>query len=86
MSPHLASFRERIQVNSELLSEESFVNNLQVLQQLCVEHKIPATEFELTFLMAALHFKQSNCEAVVLEVRPAQILHLFSHFMAYLSF
>jgi len=62
------------------------VNNLQVLQQLCVEHKIPATEFELTFLMAALHFKQTNCEAVVLEVGPARFLHSLSHFMAYTEF
>eukprot|EP01032_Pedospumella_encystans_P014808 gene14808-16980_t len=68
VSPHLASFRERIQVNSELLPEESFVSNLQTLLGACAEHKIPATEFELTFLMAALHFKQTNCEAVVLEV------------------
>ena len=68
VSPHLASFRERIQVNSELLPEESFVSYLQTLLGACAEHKIPATEFELTFLMAALHFKQTNCEAVVLEV------------------
>lgn len=68
VSPHLASFRERIQVDSELLPEESFVDNLQTLLRLCREHDIPATEFELTFLMAALHFKQTNCEAVVLEV------------------
>eukprot|EP00428_Durinskia_dybowskii_P079355 CAMPEP_0170450310 /NCGR_PEP_ID=MMETSP0117_2-20130122/51703_1 /TAXON_ID=400756 /ORGANISM="Durinskia baltica, Strain CSIRO CS-38" /LENGTH=547 /DNA_ID=CAMNT_0010711597 /DNA_START=123 /DNA_END=1763 /DNA_ORIENTATION=+ len=68
VSPHLASFRERIQVDSELLPEESFVRNLKTLLDLCTEHNIAATEFELTFLMAALHFQQSNCEAVVLEV------------------
>ena len=44
------------------------MNNFQTLMKLCSDNKISATEFELTFLMAALHFKQSNCEAVVLEV------------------
>jgi hypothetical protein len=69
VSPHLASYRERIQVDAELLPEESFVRNLQTLTSLCAQHDIPATEFELTFLMAALHFQQTQCEAVVLEVR-----------------
>lgn len=68
VSPHLASFRERIQVNSELLPEHSFVDNFHNLTALCQEQAIAVTEFELTFLMAALYFKQANCDAVVLEV------------------
>ena len=75
----MASFRERIQVDSELLPEESFVNNFQTLMKLCSDNKISATEFELTFLMAALHFKQSNCEAVVLEVTFYESFFYFFH-------
>ncbi len=68
VSPHLASFRERIQVNKELIPENDVVNNLTILLELCSKHSIPATEFELAFLMASMHFKDSMCEAVVLEV------------------
>lgn len=68
VSPHLASFRERMQVNSELLPEQSFVDNFQTISSICKEQNVDATEFELTFLMAALYFKQAQCDAVVLEV------------------
>jgi dihydrofolate synthase/folylpolyglutamate synthase len=68
VSPHLASFRERVQVNATLIPEENFVQHLTTLLELCANHNIPATEFELAFLLASMHFKQSNCEAVVLEV------------------
>lgn len=57
-----------MQVNSELISEESVCSNLNTLLKLCATHEIPATEFELSFLLASLHFKESNCDAVVLEV------------------
>jgi dihydrofolate synthase/folylpolyglutamate synthase len=68
VSPHLASYRERIQVDSELLPEQSFVDNFRTLTAICREQGVAPTEFELTFLMAALYFKQAKCEAVVLEV------------------
>ena len=68
MSPHIASYRERVQVNAELISEESVCSNLSTLFKLCAKHEIPATEFELSFLLASLYFKEKNCDAVVLEV------------------
>eukprot|EP01038_Epipyxis_sp_PR26KG_P009145 gene9145-12334_t len=68
VSPHLASFRERIQINSLLISEDSFSSNMAQIWKLCILHSIPATEFELTFLLASLHFSQNKCDAVVLEV------------------
>ena len=36
--------------------------------RLCDEHKIKATYFELTTALAFLTYKQSQCDAVVLEV------------------
>lgn len=36
--------------------------------RLCDEHKIRATYFELTTALAFLTYKQSQCDAVVLEV------------------
>ena len=36
--------------------------------RLCDEHKIKATYFELTTALAFMTYKQSQCDAVVLEV------------------
>jgi dihydrofolate synthase / folylpolyglutamate synthase len=68
VSPHLASFRERMQVNSELVSESSFVAYLRKILNWSSEHDVPLSEFEVAFCMAAMHFKESNCDVVVLEV------------------
>lgn len=69
VSPHLASFRERMQVNSELISEESFIEHLPRVLKLCAENSIPATLFELTFILACIYWEKEKCEVVVLEVR-----------------
>ena len=68
VSPHLASFRERMQVDGVLISENDFMMYTKYLFNLCKEHSLTATEFELAFLMAALHYRNQNCGAVVLEV------------------
>ena len=68
MSPHLASIRERVQVNAELISETEFCSSLPKILDLCVKSSVPATFFELSFLLACLHYEASSCEAVVLEV------------------
>eukprot|EP01035_Chromulina_nebulosa_P023799 gene23799-30874_t len=68
VSPHLSSYRERIQVNSELLNVNYMEENIPYLMRLCDEHKIRATYFELTTALAFLTYKQSQCDAVVLEV------------------
>ena len=56
VSPHISSFRERVQVNNELISEEDVVEMLPKICKLCVEHGIPATLFEVTFALACLKF------------------------------
>jgi folylpolyglutamate synthase/dihydropteroate synthase len=68
VSPHLVSFRERVQVNAELISEEAFVEHLPSVLKLCADHSIPATLFELTFILACLHYEREKCQVVVLEV------------------
>lgn len=68
VSPHISSFRERIQVNGEILSEEDVLTLLPQLLQLCDRHSIPATFFELTTLLAFMRFERSRCDAIVLEV------------------
>lgn len=68
VSPHISSFRERIQVDGEMLSEEDVTTLLPPLLQLCDTHGIPATFFELTTLLAFLRFQRAKCDAIVLEV------------------
>ena len=46
VSPHVSSFRERMQVNGVPISEEEVVQYLPNIYQLCQEHDIPATFFE----------------------------------------
>lgn len=68
VSPHLMSYRERAQVDHQLISKEDVLRHLTSLVQLCASNSLAATEFELSFLLAALHFQAQKCEVVVLEV------------------
>ena len=68
VSPHLASFRERIQVNAQLMPEDAFMLHLPTVLELCGNHGIPATLFELTFILACLYYEHTHCQVVVLEV------------------
>ncbi len=75
VSPHLSSIRERMQVNSELIPEDTFVGITSTLFQLCIDNEIPCTQFELEFLTASMYFKLCGCEAVVLEVSAVKHSH-----------
>jgi len=68
VSPHLSSFRERVQINGQLVEEEEMVRNMPRILKLCADEGIPLTLFEVTFIYACLQFSVSQCEAVVLEV------------------
>lgn len=68
VSPHISSFRERIQVNSRLISEEEIVERLPRIFELCRQNDIPATFFEMTTALAFENFARARCDAVVLEV------------------
>jgi dihydrofolate synthase / folylpolyglutamate synthase len=66
-SPHVSSFRERMQVNGVPISEKQVVDLLPKLYKLCREHDIPATFFELTTALAFSFFDEEGCDVVVLE-------------------
>ena len=66
--------------------------HLPAVLKLCADNSIPATLFELTFILACLHYEKERCEVVVLEVcfrdtkfswaplsnlRHALLIHLF---------
>src|SRR5881296_3397061 len=68
-SPHLVSFRERIQVNRELVSESDVVRLVGEMRELLKE--FPAdhhpTFFEVVTVMALRYFAEQKCELVIWE-------------------
>ncbi|WP_420422580.1 bifunctional folylpolyglutamate synthase/dihydrofolate synthase [Simkania sp.] len=62
-SPHLFTYRERITVNQEMISEDEVVSGLQRLFELA-----PTSQFfELTTLLAFEHFAIKNVDIAVIE-------------------
>jgi dihydrofolate synthase / folylpolyglutamate synthase len=66
-SPHLISFRERIQVNGELISEEEVASGLTKIRELVAGWEPHPTFFEIATGLALDHFRNSEAEIVVLE-------------------
>jgi len=66
-SPHLVSFRERIQVNGELISEGEVVRGLTKIRELVAGWEPHPTFFEITTGLALDHFRNLETEIVVLE-------------------
>ncbi len=61
-SPHLVSFRERIQVNRELISQADVVRLVDELRG-----RGSATLFEFTTIMALRYFAEQSCDLVIWE-------------------
>ncbi len=66
-SPHLVSFRERIQVNGKLISEDDVVRGLAKIRELIAKWEPHPTFFEIATGLALDHFRNSEAEIVVLE-------------------
>lgn len=67
-SPHIASFRERIQVNSQLISEEAVVEGVLAIRRLADQASIPITFFEICTLLALQYFNEQKVDCAVIEV------------------
>lgn len=70
-SPFVVDFRERIQINSEMIPKEDFAKIVEKVVPVVEELKsksIEPTEFEIITAVAFLYFLQENCDIVVLEV------------------
>ncbi len=65
-SPHLHTFRERIQVNGEMITEKEVVDIAQWLRPAL--EKEPVTIFEAITTIAFEHFRRKKVEIAVLEV------------------
>lgn len=68
VSPHIASFRERMQVDGRLISEPEVVALLEEVLRVREERRIPATFFEVTTALAFHFFAQRQLGAAVVEV------------------
>ncbi|MDQ2919640.1 MAG: bifunctional folylpolyglutamate synthase/dihydrofolate synthase [Verrucomicrobiota bacterium] len=66
-SPHLITFRERIQVNGEMIGETQVANGLTSIRELISNWEPHPTFFEITTALALQHFKSARCEFVALE-------------------
>jgi dihydrofolate synthase/folylpolyglutamate synthase len=62
-SPHLYSFRERIQINGKPISQEATVQLMDRILALDPQ----STFFELTTLLAFIYFRQENVDIAVIE-------------------
>ncbi len=70
-SPYVLCFRERMQVNGEMISETELAflaEQVKEAVEKCNRNGIFPTEFEVVTAAAFLYFKQKNCDIVVLEV------------------
>ena len=66
-SPHLISFRERIQVNGKWIHEEEVAEILSGIRELVSTWDPHPTFFEITLALAIDYFSREKCEVMVLE-------------------
>jgi dihydrofolate synthase/folylpolyglutamate synthase len=67
VSPHISSFRERMQVNGVPISEAEVERLVPRVFACAGAGEVPATFFEMTTALAFLHFQQAGAQAAVLE-------------------
>lgn len=66
-SPHLFSFRERIAINGELISEEDVARGLEKIYNLVDELNLSATFFEQATFLAFDYFRKKAVDVAVIE-------------------
>ena len=66
-SPHLVTFRERIRVNGEMISENAVADGLTTIRNLVANWDPHPTFFEVVTALALKHFSDTRVEIVILE-------------------
>src|SRR5215510_16544396 len=67
ISPHLVTFRERIRVNGEMISEDAVADGLTMIRDLIADWDPHPTFFEVTTALALKHFGDSKVDVAILE-------------------
>src|SRR5881398_1581511 len=66
-SPHLVTFRERIRVNGEMVSEDAVADGLTTIRNLAADWDPHPTFFEITTALALKYFSEANADMIILE-------------------
>ena len=66
-SPHLVTFRERIRVNGEMVTEEAVASGLTAIRDLVNDWDPHPTFFEVTTALALKCFSEAKIDTVILE-------------------
>ena len=66
-SPHLVTFRERIRVNGEMISEDAVASGLTAIRVLLADWNPHPTFFEVATALALKHFAETKIDFVILE-------------------
>ena len=66
-SPHLVTFRERIRVNGEMISEDAVADGLTMIRDLIADWDPHPTFFEVTTELALKHFGDAKIDIAILE-------------------
>lgn len=69
-SPYIVDFRERFQINGEMISEDELCEIVEEIKSVVDGYpadEIP-TEFEIVTAIGMMYFYKNNCDVVVLEV------------------
>jgi dihydrofolate synthase / folylpolyglutamate synthase len=66
-SPHLITFRERIRINGEIISEDAVANGLTLIRDLIADWQPHPTFFEVTTALGLKSFAEANLDVVILE-------------------
>ncbi len=64
-SPHIKDFRERIRVNGEMITEEAVITFCEEVLKINLEFS--PSFFEITWIMALVHFQKQHCDICVIE-------------------
>src|SRR5262249_12444094 len=67
ISPHLITFRERIRVNGEVISEDAVANGLSAIRDFVTDLDPHPTFFEVTTALALKYFSDAKLDVVILE-------------------
>src|SRR5262245_61768824 len=62
ISPHLVTFRERIRVNDEMISEHAVADGLTIIRDLIVDWDPHPTFFEVITALALKHFDNEKVD------------------------
>jgi dihydrofolate synthase / folylpolyglutamate synthase len=66
-SPHLITFRERIRLSGEMVTEEAVASSLTAIRDLIADWDPNPTFFEVTTALALKHFSETKIDIVILE-------------------